>query len=122
MGTVISDRALSRIMSMVGQRKSGAILVGGSRMTGPSPLDGHDLSQGYFYAPTVIADIDVNDELWREEIFGPVLVVKRFKVFFFSNDRCFRLDNDGQTEKEAIELANASKYGWHPNLCMLCAI
>jgi len=46
-------------------------------MTGTSALDGFDLSAGYFYAPTVIEDIDVEDELWKEEVFGPILRVCR---------------------------------------------
>lgn len=49
-------------------------------MTGRSSLDGYDLSQGSFYPPTVIADISTEDSLWQEEIFGPVVVVIRFKV------------------------------------------
>jgi len=65
---------------MIENRKSGTVLIGGKRMTGLSQLDEHDLSQGYFYPPTVIADIDTEDELWQEEIFGPVVVVKRFKA------------------------------------------
>jgi len=63
-------------------------------MTGVSDLDGFDFSRGSFYPPTVIADVDVDDEIWQEEVFGPVVVVKRFK-----------------SESEGIELANASKYG-----------
>ena len=51
-------------------------------MMGRSPLDDYDLSQGSFYPPTVIADVSTEDELWQEEIFGPVVVVKRFKARF----------------------------------------
>lgn len=82
----------------------GKILIGGSRLTGQSPLDGFDFSRGSFYQPTVITDVDVDDDVWREEIFGPVIVVKRFR-----------------TEEEGVQLANASKYGlgagiWTTNL------
>lgn len=49
-------------------------------MLGPSPLDGFNLSKGCFYAPTIIEDISPEDEIWKEEIFGPVVVVKRFSV------------------------------------------
>ncbi|KAJ8468476.1 hypothetical protein ONZ45_g17228 [Pleurotus djamor] len=92
MGTVISERHLVRIESMVTDRSSGSVVTGGKRMSGPSPLDGYDLSKGSFFPPTVITDIDVEDTLWKEEIFGPVVVVKRF-----------------ETEEEGIQLANASK-------------
>lgn len=82
MGCVISSDALSRISAMVSSRSSGNILAGGERMMGRSPLDDYDLSQGSFYPPTVIADVSTEDELWQEEIFGPVVVVKRFKARF----------------------------------------
>ncbi|GJJ07523.1 hypothetical protein Clacol_001725 [Clathrus columnatus] len=94
MGPVVSSRALSRIISMVSNRTSGTIVMGGERMSGKSPLDGFDLSQGYFYPPTVIENIDIRDEVWQEEIFGPVIVVKRFNH-----------------EQEGVNLANANKYG-----------
>jgi len=93
MGTVISPQHLERISCMV--LKSGRkIAVGGHRMLGPSPLDGFDLSKGCFYAPTIIEDISPEDELWTEEIFGPVVVVKRFS-----------------SEGDAVMLANDCKYG-----------
>lgn len=79
MGTVISLRQLERMQGMV-QRGVGTVLAGGQRMTGLSPLDGYDLSQGAFFPPTVITDVPTEDDLWREEIFGPVVVVKRFCV------------------------------------------
>jgi len=63
-------------------------------MTGTSALDGFDLSSGSFFAPTVIEDISVEDELWKEEVFGPILVVTMF-----------------QNEEQAIRFANNCKYG-----------
>ncbi|KAF9076963.1 aldehyde dehydrogenase [Rhodocollybia butyracea] len=82
MGSVISARHLERIEGMVG------------RMIGKSELDGFDFSKGSFYPPTVITDIEVEDELWQEEVFGPVVVVKRFTH-----------------EAEGVALANECKYG-----------
>lgn len=69
------------------QRKEGTgqILAGGKRMTGRSALDQFDFSQGSFFPPTVIENVSTEDDLWREEIFGPVVVVKRFSV---SNVSC----------------------------------
>ncbi|KAF9226666.1 aldehyde dehydrogenase [Gyrodon lividus] len=94
MGSIISAKHLERMECMVKSRKSGEILVGGERMSGQSALDGFDFSRGNFYPPTVISNVDVNDEIWQEEIFGPVVVVKRF-----------------HEEVEGIALANASRYG-----------
>jgi len=79
MGTVISQKSLERIDAMV-KRSSGTILAGGERLQGLSELDGFDFSQGAFYPPTVIADVGLEDELWIEEVFGPVVVVKKFSV------------------------------------------
>jgi aldehyde dehydrogenase (NAD+) len=57
-------------------------------------LDAPVPDQGYFVAPTILADVDPNATVAQEEIFGPVLVVIPF-------------DNDD----EAVEIANNSKYG-----------
>jgi len=95
MGSVISSKHLDRIDAMVKRASATAtILVGGERMAGVSELDGFDFSKGSFYPPTVIADVGIEDEIWKEEVFGPVVVVKRFV-----------------RESEGVALANASKYG-----------
>lgn len=65
---------------MVQGRSSGTLLAGGEPLKGLSKLDGFDFSKGSFYPPTVISDISTDDALWKEEIFGPVVVVKRFEV------------------------------------------
>ena len=80
MGTVISLRHLRRIQDMIRRLTSGTILAGGEQMLGTSSLDGFDFSRGSFFPPTVIEGLDTEDELWKEEIFGPVVVVKRFSV------------------------------------------
>jgi acyl-CoA reductase-like NAD-dependent aldehyde dehydrogenase len=79
MGTVISQAHLERIERSV-KRTKGKVVAGGERMTGISSLDGFDFSQGAFFPPTVVTDVPLEDELWREEIFGPVVVVQRFSV------------------------------------------
>ncbi|KAJ7094516.1 aldehyde dehydrogenase [Mycena belliarum] len=107
MGTVISERHLARIQAMLDQSLGsdrGNILTGGQRLTGKSELDGFDFDRGSFYPPTIIADVDTSSALWQEEIFGPIVVAKRFS-----------------TEDEALALANDSKYGlgagvWTQNL------
>lgn len=84
MGTVISPASLTRIEAMVnGRGKASRILAGGERLAGPSPLDQFDFSRGSFYPPTVVTDVETQDDLWREEVFGPVVVVKRFSVCAF---------------------------------------
>ncbi|EIM87936.1 aldehyde dehydrogenase [Stereum hirsutum FP-91666 SS1] len=95
MGTVISPLHLSRIHKMVSSRSSSTkLLAGGEPMTGASDLDGFEFSRGCFYPPTVLENVGTEDELWKEEVFGPVVVVKKF-----------------ETEAEGVRLANDSKYG-----------
>ncbi len=50
--------------------------------------------RGFFAAPTIYADVPRDNAVWREEIFGPVLVTRTFA-----------------DEAEAIELANDSRFG-----------
>ena len=81
MGTVISEQQIQRIQEMVNQRSKGSkILAGGKRLQGESILDDFDFSKGAFFPPTVIADVTTDEPLWREEVFGPVVVVKKFSV------------------------------------------
>jgi betaine-aldehyde dehydrogenase len=49
---------------------------------------------GYFVQPTIYKDVPASSRLWREEIFGPVLVTARFR-----------------TEEEALALANDTDFG-----------
>jgi acyl-CoA reductase-like NAD-dependent aldehyde dehydrogenase len=72
---------------MAGTVEMGAeVLTGGSRPA--------DLSQGYFYQPTVVANVSPTMPIFQQEIFGPVLPVIPFD------------DMD-----EALALANESEYG-----------
>jgi acyl-CoA reductase-like NAD-dependent aldehyde dehydrogenase len=50
---------------------------------------------GFFYRPTVVTGVDAADELFQEEVFGPVLAVTRF-----------------ETVDEAVGLANGTAYGF----------
>ena len=49
---------------------------------------------GFFFAPTVVADLKQDDEMIQSEIFGPVITVQKF-----------------QDEAQAIEMANGVEYG-----------
>jgi acyl-CoA reductase-like NAD-dependent aldehyde dehydrogenase len=65
---------------MVAQRNSGTIIIGGEPLKGCSSLDDFDFARGSFYPPTVIADVSLDDSLWKEEVFGPVVVLNKFEV------------------------------------------
>jgi betaine-aldehyde dehydrogenase len=45
---------------------------------------------GYFVAPTVVADLHQDDEMVQEEVFGPVITVQRFS----DEDAAVRWAND----------------------------
>lgn len=84
MGTVISLEHLTRIDDFVKRAsKTASIITGGQRMSGLSELDGFDFSKGAFYPPTVLTDVNTEDDIWQEEVFGPVVVIKRFTVDLF---------------------------------------
>jgi aldehyde dehydrogenase (NAD+) len=82
------QRARDRVEGFVHQaRQDGARLVTG----GQRPAH---LNRGWFYTPTLFADVDNNSTLAQEEVFGPVTAV---------------IPYDGIDE--AVEMANQSKFG-----------
>ena len=74
---------------MASARAEGArVLAGGCRPDDP------ELAEGYFYRPTVLDGCHRGMRVVREETFGPLLTVERFR-----------------TEDEAIALGNDTTYG-----------
>ena len=67
---------------------------GARRVTGGEIPDDPALAKGSFLTPAVLADVDNDMQVAREEIFGPVVSVIPFR-----------------DEDEAVQLANASRYG-----------
>jgi betaine-aldehyde dehydrogenase len=88
MGTLVNQAQYQRVLGHIDRGLSaGAKLVcGGNRPA--------DLPRGYFLQPTVFTDVPLDSALWCEEIFGPVICVRRFA-----------------SEAEAIALANDSQFG-----------
>lgn len=98
LGPLISRKQQHRVQSMIADNTKGEIICGG---TAPH---NKGLSDGSYFTPTVIADVDPASEIAQEEIFGPVLTVNKFS-----------------DEDEAIGLANGTSYGllgavWTTNL------
>ncbi|HEU4611893.1 MAG TPA: NAD-dependent succinate-semialdehyde dehydrogenase [Kofleriaceae bacterium] len=84
-GPVIDDAAVAKIKRLVEDALGkGARVLAGERPTGKSRL----------IAPLVLAGITSEMQLWREEIFGPIVAIRV-----------------AQTESEAIALANDTEYG-----------
>lgn len=90
MGPVNSAAHYRRILSFVeSARHDGAkLLTGGERPPGG------DFRRGYWIQPTVYGDVTMNMRVAREEIFGPILSVLKWR-----------------TQEEAIAMANATEYG-----------
>jgi acyl-CoA reductase-like NAD-dependent aldehyde dehydrogenase len=82
MGPLITSAHLERVRDYVPENSN--IAFQGSKPEGP----------GFWFAPTVLEVNDVNDRTYREEIFGPVVSVIRFK-----------------DEEDAIRIANDSEFG-----------
>jgi len=85
-GPMITRKAVDKI----------ARLVADAKVRGARALCGGDVpaGDGYFYPPTVLADVPFESEMASEEIFGPVAPLYRF-----------------ETEEEAVRRANDTEYG-----------
>ncbi len=67
---------LARVAGFLERRPAHAkVVTGGGRVAGTSS-DGR--AGGYFWQPTVVADLRQDDEMIQREIFGPVITVQRF--------------------------------------------
>jgi aldehyde dehydrogenase (NAD+) len=85
LGPVADKAQFERVMEYVAEGKKNATLLTGGAQKG---------TKGYFIEPTIFTNPKEDSRIYNEEIFGPVLMIKTFK-----------------TEEEAIELANATKFG-----------
>ena len=90
MGAQINESQLKKILSYIeiGKQEGAKVATGGERF-----IEG-DAKNGYFMKPTLLTDVTNDMRVAREEIFGPVGVVIKFK-----------------TEEEVIAMANDSDYG-----------
>ena len=84
-GPLNNVNQMERVSGMVERTPDHArLLTGGARQG----------DRGYFYEPTVIADLRQDDELIQTEVFGPVITVQQFA-----------------DEDEALRWANGVEYG-----------
>ena len=84
-GPVNNANQLARVQGFLDRVPSHArVTAGGTAIKGP----------GYFWNPTVVADLRQDDEMIQNEIFAPVITVQKFK-----------------DEAEAVRYANGVKYG-----------
>ncbi|HEY3293191.1 MAG TPA: gamma-aminobutyraldehyde dehydrogenase [Candidatus Nanopelagicaceae bacterium] len=84
-GPVNNKNQMASVSGFLNRAPSHArVMTGGSRIDRP----------GFFFPPTVVADLRQDDEMIQREIFGPVITIQKFK-----------------TEAEAIAMANGVEYG-----------
>lgn len=90
MGAIIDQGQLDTIDGYV----QSAIEDGAEILAGGKKVQPEGFKNGFWYEPTVIANVSHDMKVVQEEIFGPVVVVMKFK-----------------DEKEAIKLANDTDFG-----------
>jgi succinate-semialdehyde dehydrogenase/glutarate-semialdehyde dehydrogenase len=85
-GPLIDEAQREKVQELVTDAvdRGARALIGGERVAGP----------GYFFAPTVLADVAEGSRLLSEEIFGPVAPIATFS-----------------TEAQALVAANRTEYG-----------
>ena len=89
-GPVINEKQLLTMLSALEQalQNGAVILTGGYRITDPEHCD------GFYMAPTLIENVNAQDEISTKELFGPIACLYRVKGF-----------------ADALALANDSPYG-----------
>ncbi|XP_031389066.1 aldehyde dehydrogenase family 2 member C4-like isoform X3 [Punica granatum] len=100
-GPQVDKKQFERILSYIDI----GVKEGGTLLTGGKPWG----SKGYYVEPTVFVDVKEDMQIARDEIFGPVLSLMKFKCTPKIRS-CLR-SVTCRTVEEAIERANNSKYG-----------
>lgn len=90
MGPLVSQEHMEKVLKYIeiGKKEGARLVCGGNRITK------NGLNKGFFVEPTVFIDVKPDMRIVQEEIFGPVVVIQKFK-----------------DEREAIQLANHTDYG-----------
>lgn len=88
MGPLVNQAQYQKVMKYIecGVAQGATLLTGGKRPA--------NCAHGYYLEPTIFVDVEVDTIIWKEEIFGPVVCVRRFS-----------------DEQQAIATANDSEFG-----------
>jgi len=90
-GPQVTKTQYERVLGYVkiGKDEGATLITGGEAFTkGPTS------NKGFFINPTVFAGVKPSMQIYREEVFGPFVVIASFK-----------------TEEEALDMANDTTYG-----------
>ncbi|WP_042347032.1 aldehyde dehydrogenase family protein [Bacillus massiliigorillae] len=90
MGPLVSEEHMQKVLNYIeiGKKEGATLACGGNRIVGNGYED------GFFVEPTIFTNTRPDMRIVQEEIFGPVLVIQKFK-----------------DEEEAINLANDTVFG-----------
>ncbi len=89
-GPLANQPHLEKVLAMIAEAKNqGANCVYGGEQVYPEGFE-----QGFYVEPTIFTDVKPHMQLWREEVFGPVLAIVSFA-----------------DEQQALTLANDTDYG-----------
>lgn len=89
-GPLISDSQRKKVIAYIEKAKAeGAKVLCGGKIPQESGL-----KNGYFFEPTVVSEVNSHMHIFKEEIFGPVVIISKFS-----------------NSDEAVELANSSDFG-----------
>ncbi|MCC6758158.1 MAG: aldehyde dehydrogenase family protein [Candidatus Omnitrophica bacterium] len=89
-GPLVSRAQRDKVLAAV----NAAVAEGAAVLCGGSVPSGAELKSGFYFEPTILGKVNNQMKVAREEIFGPVLVVLKFRE-----------------EDEAVLVANDSSYG-----------
>lgn len=83
-GPVVSKKQFESVMNYIeiGKKEGAKILTGGNKVG----------DKGYYIQPTIFTDVDNKMRIAQEEIFGPVVVVIKFK----DDDEAVKISNDSE--------------------------
>ena len=90
-GAIVSAEHLNKILKYIkyAKEEGGKIISGGS-----IPKMDSKFSSGWYFSPTVIENLSQKSKLNKEEIFGPVVTLNKFK-----------------DEEDVVKMANDNDYG-----------
>ena len=110
LGPLISQRQRDRVESFVQRARTSKhieVLTGGKSASG----------DGFYYEPTLVVGANVQDEIVRREVFGPVVAVARFEtadqVIDWSNESHYGLASSvwSSNTATALKVAARLRYG-----------
>ncbi|MDO8488997.1 MAG: aldehyde dehydrogenase family protein [Candidatus Omnitrophota bacterium] len=90
MGPLISDAQRKKVIAYIDKAKA----EGGKVACGGKIPENHELKNGYFFEPTVLVDVGAHSHIFKEEVFGPVVLIHKFSG-----------------SDEAVALANSVDFG-----------